>query len=117
MAVDNNAYFRVVWQFPSSTENGKLQKAVSLEGSGVREEQMSEQTSVISENKAGRKYTVFPMLKITSEHLLHHRDAEIWQKGHLCKNKSDFFCHGKKSIKYVWIQKACKTLRSVMIWS
>lgn len=89
MAVNNKAYFRVVWQFPSSTENSKLQQVVSLEGSGVREEWMSEQTLVISENKAGGKYIVYSMLKITGERLLYHHDSEIWQS-HLCKTKISF---------------------------
>ena len=90
MAVDNNAYFTVAWQFPSSTENGKFPCVVSLVRSMVRKEWMSEQILLISENKAGKKYIVYPMLKIAGEHLVHHRDSEIWQKGYLCKTKLTF---------------------------
>lgn len=90
MTVDNNACFRIVWQFSSSTENGKLQQVVSLERSWVREEWMSEQNLVMSENKAEGKHTVLLMLKIAGEHLLHHCDLAIWLRGHLCKTKVTF---------------------------
>lgn len=90
MAVDNNTYFRIVWQFSSSAENGKLQQFVSLERSRVREEWMSEYNLVMSEKKAEGKHIVFLTLKISGEHLLHHCGLAIWQSGHLCKTKVTF---------------------------
>lgn len=90
MAVDNNAYFRIVWQFLSSAENGKLKQVLSLEKSRVWEEWMSEQNLVVSEKKAEGEHIVFLMLKISGEHLLHHCDLAIWQSGHVHKTKVTF---------------------------
>lgn len=86
MAVDNNAYFRIVWQYSSSAENGKFQQVVSLERSRVSEQY----NLVMSEKKAEGKHIVFRMLKISGEHLLYHCDLAIWQSGHLCETKVTF---------------------------
>lgn len=88
MAVDNNAYFRIVWQFSSSEENGKPPKqVVTLERSRVREEWLSEQNLVVYEKKAEGKHIVFFVLQISGEHLLCHHDLSIWQRGHFVKQK------------------------------